>query len=105
MVAAMESRGSGVVRRTRAGQILLAVGGLALLVELWGLWLEAGSAFNRAAVETVGWLGALGMATLQLVDFIAWNPHGILLSVARLLLLCWPVAMMLAGAVVSGRGH
>jgi len=91
-------------RKQKAGQVLLAIGGVALLVQLWALWLEAGAAWSRSATESLGWLGALGMAMLQMVDFIAWHPNGILLSVARLLLLCWPVALMLVGAVLSRKG-
>ena len=91
-------------RKQKTGQMLLAIGGVALLVQLWALWLEAGAAWSRSATESLGWLGALGMAMLQMVDFIAWHPNGILLSVARLLLLCWPVALMLVGAVLSRKG-
>ena len=98
MVAVLE--GSGV-RKQKAGQVLLAIGGVALFVQLWALWLEAGAAWSRGAAESLGWLGALGMAMLQMVDFIAWNPNGILLSVTRVLLLCWPVALMMAGLVLS----
>lgn len=98
MVAALEG---SAARKQRAGQVLLAIGGVALLVQLWALWLEAGAAWSRSAAESLGWLGALGMAMLQMVDFIAWHPNGVLLSVARLLLLCWPVALMLVGAVLS----
>jgi hypothetical protein len=39
------------------------------------------------------------------VDFIAWNPNGILLSLTRVLLLCWPVAVMVAGVAVSRRAN
>jgi len=101
MVAVLE--GSAALKQ-KAGQVLLAIGGVALLVQLWVLWLEAGAAWSRAVAESLGWLGALGLAMLQIVDFIAWNPNGILLSVARLLLLCWPVALMMAGAAISRRG-
>jgi len=45
------------------------------------------------------------MATLQVVDFIAWNPNGILLSLTKVLLLCWPVAVMVAGVVVSRKAN
>jgi hypothetical protein len=48
-------------------------------------------------------MGALGIAVLQIVDTVAWNPNGILLSLSRVLLLCWPVAVMVAGIVVSRR--
>lgn len=91
-------------RKQKAGQVLLAIGGIALFLQLWALWLEAGAAWSRSAAESLGWLGAFGMAMLQMVDFIAWHPNGILLSVARLLLLCWPVALMLVGAVLSRKG-
>ena len=101
MVAVLEG---SAARRQRAGQVLLAIGGIALFVQLWVLWLEAGSAWSRGAAESLGWLGALGMAMLQMVNFIAWYPNGILLSVARLLLLCWPVALMMVGAVLSRKG-
>jgi len=101
MVAALEG---SAARKQKAGKVLLAIGGVALLVQLWALWLEAGAAWSRSATESLGWLGALGMAMLQMVDFIAWHPNGILLSVARLLLLCWPVALMLVGAVLSRKG-
>ena len=101
MVAVLEG---SAARKHKQGQVLLAIGGVALLVQLWALWLEAGAAWSRSATESLGWLGALGMAMLQMVDFIAWHPNGILLSVARLLLLCWPVALMLVGAVLSRKG-
>ena len=99
MVAAMEGRRT--TRRHNAGRILLGIGGAALFLQLWALWLEAGEAWSRAAAQSVGWMGALGMAALQMVDFIAWNPNGILLSLTRVLLLCWPVAVMIAGVAVS----
>jgi hypothetical protein len=102
MVAAMQARRARRASRKRnAGQTLLAIGGVALFLQLWALWLEAGNAWSRAAAESVGWIGALGMAALQMVDFIAWNPNGILLSLTRVLLLCWPVAVMIAGVAIS----
>jgi len=99
MEAAMQARRAS--RKRNAGQILLAIGGVALFLQLWALWLEAGNAWSRGAAESLGWIGALGMAALQVVGFIAWNPNGILLSLARVLLLCWPVAVMIAGVAVS----
>jgi hypothetical protein len=100
MVAALEDAGT---RKQQAGRVLLAIGGAALFVQLWTLWLEAGSVLSHAAADTVGWVGALGLATLQAVNFLAWNPNGILLSAARVLLLCWPMAVMVAGAALSRR--
>jgi len=98
MVAVLEGGGA---RKQKAGRVLLAMGGIALLVQLWTLWLEAGPALNHGTADSLGWLGALGLAMLQAVDFIAWNPNGILLSVSRVLLLCWPVAVMMAGVALS----
>ena len=98
MVAAMQGRGA---RKQRAGRVLLAIGGAALFLQLWALWLEAGAAWSRGAAESLGWVGTLGMAMLRMVDFIAWNPHGILLSLTRVLLLCWPMAVMIAGVLMS----
>ena len=92
-------------RKQKAGQLLLAVGGVALFLQVWALWLEAGASLNRGAADSLGWLGVLGMAMLQAADFIAWNPNGILLSAARVLLLCWPMAVMLTGAALSRKGH
>ena len=100
MVAVLEGR---TARKQKAGRILLAIGAATLFLQLWALWLEAGAAWSRGAAESLGWMGALGMAMLQMVDFIAWNSHGILLSLTRVLLLCWPVAVMIAGVVVSRR--
>jgi hypothetical protein len=99
MVAAMQTRRES--RKRNVGQTFLTIGGVALFLQLWALWLEAGNAWSRAAAESLGWIGALGMAALQMVDFIAWNPNGILLSLTRVLLLCWPVAVMVAGVAVS----
>jgi hypothetical protein len=98
MVAAMQGRAA---RKQQAGRVLMAIGGAALFLQLWALWLEAGAAWSRGAAESLGWMGALGMAMLQMVDFIAWNPNGILLGLTRVLLLCWPMAVMIAGVVVS----
>ncbi len=89
------------LRKRNAGQLLLAIGGVALFLQLWAFWLEACNAWSRPAAESLGWIGALGMAALQMVDFIAWNPNGILLSLTRVLLLCWPVAVMIAGVAFS----
>jgi len=102
MVAVLE-RGPG--RKRIASTILLTIGGLALFLQLGALWLEAAAAWRHSAADCVGWLGALGLAVLQIADFIAWNPNGILLSVTRLLLLCWPVAVMMTGVVLSSKGH
>jgi hypothetical protein len=102
MVAAMKG---GTARKQKAGRILLAIGGAALLLQLWALWLETGAAWSRGTAESLGWLGALGMTALQMVDFIAWNPNGILLSLTRVLLLCWPVAVMVAGVAVSHKAN
>jgi hypothetical protein len=85
--------------------VLLAIGGIALLVQLWTFWLEAGSALGHGAADSLGWLGALGLAMVQAVDFLAWNPNGVLLSAARLLLLFWPVAVMAAGVLLARRAN
>jgi hypothetical protein len=90
-----------IERKHSAGHALLAMGGTALFLELWALWLEAGVRWSHGAAESLGWIGALGIAMLEMVDFIAWNPNGILLSLTRVLLLCWPVAVMVAGVAVS----
>jgi len=102
MVGLLEGRTG---RKQRAGRILLAIGGAALFLQLWALWLEAGAAWSRGAAESLGWMGALGMAMLQMVDLIAWNPNGILLSLTRVLLLCWPMAVMIAGVAVSRKAN
>lgn len=102
MVAVLED---STTRKQKAGQVLLAIGGIALFVQLWALWLEAGAAWSRGAAESLGWLGALGMAMLQMVDFLAWSPNGILLSVTRVLLLCWPVLIMMAGVALSRKAN
>ena len=98
MVAVLEGSDA---RKQKTGRVLLTVGGMALFLQLWALWLEAGNSWSRGATDSVGLLGVLGMAMLRAVDFIAWNPNGILLSLARLLLLCWPVAVMVAGVALS----
>ena len=95
--------GGGRARKHKAGQVLLTVGGVALLLQLWVLWLEVGAAWGHGAADSLGWFGTLSVAMLQMVDFIAWNPNGILLSIARVLLLCWPMAVMLAGVALSRR--
>jgi hypothetical protein len=102
MVAVLEGSSA---RKQKAGHVLLAIGGIALFVQLWALWLEAATAWSRGAAESLGWLGALGMAMLQMVDFIAWNRNGILLSVTRVLLLCWPVVVMMAGVALSRKAN
>jgi len=98
MVAAMEARKA---RKQKAGRFLLAIGGGAFFLQLWALWLEADAPWSRAAAESLGWMGALGMGMLQVIDFLAWNPNGILLGLTRMLLLCWPMAVMIAGVTVS----
>src|SRR5258708_11452290 len=97
MVAVMQAQAA---RKQKAGRVLLAIGGAALFLQLWALWLEAGAAWSRGAAESLGWIGAVGMAGLQIGDFIAWDPHGIFLGLTRVLLLCWAVAVMIGGGSV-----
>ena len=85
--------------------MLLVIGGAALFLQLWALWLEAGAAWSAAAAESLGWISALGLAMLQMLDFMAWNPNGILLSLTRVLLLCWPMAVMIAGVALSRKAN
>jgi hypothetical protein len=102
MVEVMESEKA---RKKKTAQALLAVGGIGLLAQLGALWLEAGTAWSRGAEESIGWLGALGVAALQMVDYLAWNPNGILLGATRLLLLFCPVMVMMAGVALSHKGQ
>jgi hypothetical protein len=97
----MQARTGKVAWKQKAGRTLLAIGGAALFLQLWALWLEAGTTWSQEAAESLGWIGALGITALQMVDFIAWNPHGILLSLVRVLLLCCPMALMIAGVTIS----
>ena len=102
MVAAVSR---GTERKQNAGRVLLAIGGAAFFLQVWALWLEAGAAFSSGTAESLGWMGTLGMATLQMVDFLAFHPHGVLLSLTKVLLLCWPVAVMIAGVVFSRKSN
>jgi len=102
MVAVLEG---GAERKQKASKALLAIGGAALFLQLWALWLDAGQAWSRSAAESLGWLGALGVAVLQMVDYLAWNPNAVLLSVARVLLLFWPVAVMAAGVALARKAN
>lgn len=102
----MGSKGSnGTDRKQRAGRALLAIGGAALFLQIWAIWLETGAAFSGAFAASLGWVGTLGLATLRMVDFFAFHPNGILLGLTRVLLLCWPVAVIIAGVVISRKGN
>jgi membrane associated rhomboid family serine protease len=102
MVAAMASTTD---RKQRAGRVLLTIGGIALLLQVWTLWLETAAALNGASIASFGWVGTLGLATLQIVHFFAFHPNGVLLGLARVLLLCWPLAVMLFGIVFSRKAN
>lgn len=92
-----------VNRSLTAGRALLAIGGAALFLQLWAMWLEAGASLGGSTADSLGWMAALGIATLQMLDFFAFHPNGIVLGLTRLLLLCWPVAVMIAGVAISRR--
>ena len=98
MVAAISS---GTGRKQRAGRVLLTIGAVALFLQLWTLWLETGAALSGASVASFGWVGTLGLATLQMVHFFAFHPNGVLLGLSRVLLLCWPMAVMIFGLAFS----
>jgi hypothetical protein len=102
MVAALHG---GIERRQKAGRVLLAIGGAALILQVWAIWLEAAAAFGGPGTASLGWMGALGMAALQTVDFFAFHPNGVLLGLTRVLLLCWPMAVMIAGVAISRKGN
>ena len=78
MVAAMRSglqRGQ-VERKQVAGHALLLIGGTALFIQMWAMWLESGPILTGGTAASLGWMGALGMATLQMVNFFAFHPNG-----------------------------
>lgn len=98
MVAVLEG---GATRKGNLGAVLLAIGGFALFLELSALWLQAGAVVVHGTTDCLGLIGSVGLALLKVANFIAWNPNGILLTLTRVLLLCWPVAVMFAGVVLS----
>ena len=98
MVAVLEGGGT---RRGNSGAVVLAIGGFALFLELWALWLQAGAVLTHGTTDCLGLVGTVGLALMRVANFIAWNPNGILLTLTRVLLLCWPVAVMLAGVLLS----
>ncbi len=102
MVAAWHG---GIERKQKAGLVLLAIGGVALILQVWAIWLEAGAALGGTAAASFGWMATVGMAALETVDFFAFHPNGVLLGLTRVLLLCWPMAVMIAGVVISRKGN
>jgi hypothetical protein len=46
----------------------------------------------------LGWLAAAGMELLHVVNGIAWNHSAMLAGSVDVLVLCWPLALVAAGA-------
>ena len=82
--------------KATAGRVMLWVGAVVLLGEVWMLLTQL-SEFWQGSAASLGWMAALGAVAQKAVSFLVWN-DGLLLTVAaKVLVLCCPLLIIAVG--------
>jgi hypothetical protein len=82
------------------GAILLALGFLMLLANLDAVAGQLTEVAGGSGDQTAGMLPALVLATLHAVQAYAFDHAGFLSGLVQILVSCWPVILILIGAVL-----
>ena len=98
--ARMTAQGPG---RPVLGKALLMLGGIFLVAQLALFSWHVAQYWDRTGARAMGGLSAAGMAVVQLVNTVAWNPDAALASSLQLLVLCWPLLLVASGVVLLRR--
>ena len=84
-------------RKATAGRMMLWLGALVLLGEVWMLLMQMSELWQGSGAASLGWMAALGAAAQKAVSLFVWN-DGLLLAVAaKVLVLCCPLLVIAAG--------
>jgi hypothetical protein len=93
----VQKQAFNVNRRRIVGTALLAVGSAVLLAYSVALAWQFHSALNSTTLDSVGFLGSVGLASLHAMRILVLD-HDVMLSVAhRILLLCSALIVMVIG--------
>jgi hypothetical protein len=82
------------------GAILLALGFLILFANLDGVTGQITSAVGTAPEPAQGMLSAVVLATLYVLQDYAFDRAGFLSGLLKILVLCWPLILIIIGAVL-----
>lgn len=83
--------------KATAGRVMLWVGAVVLLGEVWMLATQLSEFWQGSAAASLGWMAALGAAAQKAASFLVWN-DGLLLTVAaKVLVLCCPLLIIAVG--------
>jgi len=83
--------------KATAGRVMLWVGAVVLLGEVWMLLTQLSVVWQASGAESLGWMAALGAVARKAVSFLVWN-DGLLLTVAtKVLVLCCPLLIIAVG--------
>jgi len=83
--------------KATAGRVMLWVGAVVLLGEVWMLLTQLNEFWQGSGAASLGWMAALGAVARKAVSFLVWN-DGLLLTVAaKVLVLCCPLLIIAVG--------
>lgn len=86
--------------KARLGRVLLWVGFVVLLGESWLLISRFSELWNGSGAGTLGWMAALGALTRKALAVLVWNQGLLLAALAKVLVLCCPLALVCAGIAI-----
>jgi hypothetical protein len=86
---------------SKTGHTLAWIGALIFLGESAFILLQLADYWQSSGAATIGVIAALGLALQKLLTFFAWN-HGLLLAaMAKVLVLCCPLAIIFVGMLMT----
>ena len=100
MVAQMTTQ---IGQRNLIGKGLLWIGTAALLAQTGLFLMHFRDSLVRAGAQALGWIPALGLTLMRTLQDATWHPAGVLLLLARLLVSCWPLMLILIGIALVKR--
>jgi hypothetical protein len=86
--------------KAKLGRLLFWVGSLVLLAESWLLITRVSQFWNGSGAATLGWMAGLGALVQRALAVLVWNQGLLLAALAKVLVLCCPLALVCAGIVI-----
>ena len=86
--------------KAKLGRRLVWLGALVFFGESWLLIARASEFWKGSGAATLGWVAGIGTLAQKALSVLVWNQGLLLAALAKVLVLCSPLALVFAGIMV-----
>lgn len=83
--------------KANVGRWLFWVGLMVFAAESWFLIMRMAEFWRGSGAATLGWTAALGATAQRAMSLLVWNQGMLLAAMAKVLVLCCPLVVLVAG--------